>query len=135
MNDGFVLVHTHRGSGKDTLVDSHRKSCKRKWLSCTVVGIEGNQCSSCRCGVTWSYSDFLRMSFAAVLCVRACVRACVRVCVCVCVCVCGLCQREICFNGNPAQMKLQLSSRDVMADKTSWQLHSESSMVRLKLFI
>ena len=33
MNEGFVLVHMHIGSGKDNLVESFRKSGTQKWLS------------------------------------------------------------------------------------------------------
>ena len=39
MSEGFVLVHMHIESEKDNLVDSHQKSGRQKWLSCTVVGI------------------------------------------------------------------------------------------------
>ena len=35
MNEGFVLVHMHIGSGKHNLVESRRKSGRQKWLSCT----------------------------------------------------------------------------------------------------
>ena len=60
----------------------------------------GSQCSSRRSGVTWSYLDFLRTSFAALFWT--------------------LCKHEIYFKGNPARMELQSSSLDVMADETSW---------------
>ena len=39
MSEGFVLVHMHIESEKDSLVESRQKSGRQKWLSCTVVGI------------------------------------------------------------------------------------------------
>ena len=39
MSEVFVLVHMHTESEKDNLVESRQKYGRRKWLSCTVVGI------------------------------------------------------------------------------------------------
>ena len=33
MNEGFVLVHMHIGSGKDNMAESFGKSGKQKWLT------------------------------------------------------------------------------------------------------
>ena len=87
MNEGFMLVYMHIGSGKDNLVESHQKAVDKSAVLYCGQNLIRSQCSSCRSGVTGLYFDFLRTSFAALF--RT------------------LCKCEICFSGNPAMMELQ----------------------------
>ena len=117
MNEGFMLVYMHIGSGKDNLVESHQKAVDKSAVLYCGQNLIRSQCSSCRSGVTWSYLDFLRTS-------------------------CCFLQR--CFG---LSVSVKSASRVILQEwncssqagmirqmKGAGHLQSESSMVGLKLF-